>query len=277
MKKHLSSTLHAIRWHIGRIGTAATVKLWLGFLARKACRKLGGRLPAIPLRPSSYSHPIYLRLGASDSEVFHQVFILGEYDAVFRLEDPKLIIDCGANVGYTSVCFLNHFPSVRVLAIEPDPSGAELCRRNLKPYGERARLLQAAVWSEPASLVLQPHPLGHCGFEYGMQVRAPAKGEPGTTAALDVRSLIAMSGNASVDLLKVDIEGSEAVLFARNCESWLPNIRNIVIELHNARSREAFAGALRDYEFDSSACGELTFCWNLRQKPGCEPRADRLG
>jgi FkbM family methyltransferase len=269
----LRPTLRVFRWHAKSIGIAATAKLWLAFLARRACRKVHVRLPAVALRPSGYSHPIYLRPGASDSLVFHQVFIMGEYDRVFRLENPKLIIDLGANVGYTSVRFLNHFPDVRVLAVEPDPSNADLCRRNLKPYGERVRLLQAAIWSEPAYLVVQPHPLGCYGFEYGTRVRTPAEGERGTTAAMDIAGLIAISGNASVDLLKVDIEGSEAELFARNCASWLPNVRNLVIELHNKRSREVFAEALRNYEFELLSCGELTFCWNLRRKLKSAARA----
>lgn len=49
--------------------------------------------------------------------------------------------------------------------------------------------------------------------------------------AYDINSLIALADSREVDLLKIDIETSEPELFSRNTDAWMPNTRNICIEL----------------------------------------------
>lgn len=68
---------------------------------------------------------------------------------------------------------------------------------------------------------------------------------PAQVEALDVRSLIDMSGIERVDLLKVDIERGELAVFGESAESWIPKVRNICIELHGKDCEEAFFHALR--------------------------------
>ena len=42
--------------------------------------------------------------------------------------EPRFILDCGANVGYTSAYLLTRFPTAFLIAIEPDPGNAEILR-----------------------------------------------------------------------------------------------------------------------------------------------------
>jgi hypothetical protein len=76
-----------------------------------------------------------------------------------------------------------------------------------------------------------------------------------------------MTGEAQVDILKVDIERSELHLFCSNSSSWLPKVRNICIELHGADCTEVFIDSLRAFDYDLENTGELTVCRNLRLKP----------
>jgi hypothetical protein len=59
-------------------------------------------------------------------------------------------------------------------------------------------------------------------------------------------SLIEMGGS-SVDLLKLDAEGSESENFALNSASWLSAIRNVAVELHGQDCSESFVGVLSPY------------------------------
>jgi hypothetical protein len=74
----------------------------------------------------------------------------------------------------------------------------------------------------------------------------------------DIGTLFASSGADRIDLLKLDVEGSEAEIFRRR-EAWLDKVDTIAIELHDEECRKSFFGALSSTEFDFVQQGELTF------------------
>lgn len=51
-----------------------------------------------------------------------------------------------------------------------------------------------------------------------------------------------------IDLLKIDIEGHEDVLF-KNISTWIDMVENIIIELHDTLSFEEFEKILQPYRF----------------------------
>ena len=188
------------------------------------------------LHSQHLTHPVWCRPGTTDAHVFHQIFVLREYSCVDDLVDPQLILDCGANVGYSSAYFLSRFPRVEVVAIEPDSGNCELLERNLRPYGRRVRIVQSAVWSHPADLIIEAAD----GQEWGGQVRECRPGETPSLVATDIPTLLAGTGRDRLDLLKMDVEGAEEVIFAPGCESWLARTENIVVELHGPARVAAF-------------------------------------
>src|SRR5262245_452689 len=76
------------------------------------------------LTTKTAAFPLWCRPGTSDETVFWQVFVDLQYAALVPRAAPRLILDCGANVGYTASYFLTRFPSARVFAVEPDPGNA---------------------------------------------------------------------------------------------------------------------------------------------------------
>ncbi len=78
-------------------------------------------------------------------------------------------------------------------------------------------------------------------------------------------SLLRLTPDGRVDLLKIDIEGAEVELFRDGSTAWLAQVRNIVIELHGGECELAFFRALAPYRYELSRSGELTFCRNIRQ------------
>ena len=133
------------------------------------------------------------------------------------------------------------------------------CSRNLLPYGDRARVHQAAVWAADTNLVLDHVYAGH---EWAVKVRLAQPGEAASAQGLSIPSLTP----GEIDILKIDVEGSEVELFGDTAETWLPRVRNIAIELHGKTCRDVFFARMSGYSYDPSEAGELTVCRNIRPR-----------
>jgi hypothetical protein len=113
---------------------------------------------AIRLCVDGVLHPLKARGYSSDLSVFAGVFVRRAYSCLDYVSEPALIFDCGANVGYSSAYFLSRFPKAQVIAIEPEATNCALLRENLAPYGQRARVIQAGVWSHSTKLTVVETP-----------------------------------------------------------------------------------------------------------------------
>lgn len=222
--------------------------------------------PSLKIKPHRAKYPVIARLsGSSDIAVFRQIFQVDEYACIRDIPSPYLILDLGANVGYSSAYLLSCFPTATVVAVEPDPDNFEICRNNLAPYGDRAQLVHGAVWYKRCRLAVVRG--FNNGCEWATQVRESEGSEDeATIEGWDVPGLLQLAGGKQIDLLKVDIERSELGVFGANSSWWLPKVRNICIELHGADCREVFLRALEDFEYAIGSSGELTICRNLRRK-----------
>ena len=213
-------------------------------------------------------HRLFVRRGSSDLDVFDQIFIQNEYGCLDDLTDVRLVIDCGANVGYSSAYFLSRHPKSRIVAVEPDPENFAMLRRNLAPYGSRANSIQAAVWSHPTRLALSESRYRD-GREWTRQVRVAEPSDKTHIEGVDIGTLLASSGHDRISILKVDVEGAEAVIFSENYRSWLDKVDVIAIELHDdsvfGNGKEVFFTAIEGRGFRVSRRGELTVC---RKGPG---------
>jgi FkbM family methyltransferase len=243
--------------HVAVLGTTGALVGWArGWWPRRDVSKL------LPLRTPLAEFELSARPGASDVEVFHQVFVEREYSALDDLADVKLVIDCGANVGYSSAYFLSRFPKCRLIAVEPEPGNCAILRKNLAPYGDRVQVIQAGIWPKPAHLAIA---WGYRdGRDWAVQVRECGPGEKSDLIGIDVASLIDESGFDRVSLLKMDIEGAEALLFAEGQTDWLDRVDALAIELHDdsafGPATELFERAMAGRPFAIATQGEVTFC-----------------
>jgi FkbM family methyltransferase len=215
----------------------------------------------IEVKPRGLLHPLAVRMkGSSDEFVFDEIFVRHEYRPICEhLRHHQVILDLGANVGYASAFFASRFPDARIIAVEPDPANFELCRQNLEPYGKRIMILQGAVWSSCSKLALS-HELGN---GWATQVAAAENDTRSDVEGWDLPALLDMCRIETVDLLKIDIEGSEAEVFCANSARWLSRVRNICIELHDARCRETFFRALDGFDYELLEHRESTMCLNM--------------
>lgn len=206
------------------------------------------------LHTNQLAYPVKCRYGSSDFRVFRQIFLADQYRPVQLSKDIKLVVDCGAYIGYSTAYFLTKCPDAHVIAIEPDGRNFELLRQNLEAYAGRITLFHAAIWSHQTRLKVIRNDYG----EWSTQVVECKENEQGDLDALDIPALLGACGYSTIDAMKIDIEGAEGVLFSRNYEAWIDRVNTFVIELHSDCNKEIFLRALNGRGFDISTSGELT-------------------
>lgn len=255
----LSERMHYFARSVRAAGWTPTIRYNLDRLRGSLGKPSRG---VLRLQPKGVRYPFTIRAGeSSDIAVFRQIFLEEQY----RMSNPpsavRSILDVGANIGLASISFLNRFPEARVLAVEPDPGNYRICLENLAPYGARARVLLGALWPRCTRLALSR---GGDQREWATTVAEPEDAGEVTVQSWDMPTLLAMAGFETVDLLKIDIEGSERDLFEEPCEPWLARVRNVCIELHGKQSEEAFYRAMSAFAWEAELKGEVVACRNIR-------------
>lgn len=259
--------LSAARWHAadwiaragedsGTLGVPAAVTLAATHCATRAGGAAPDHRPLYPLAVRGYRHPLYYREGSSDPDVIRQVFGKLEYAAVADA-DLRTVLDLGANIGCAASFMLHRCPAARVVVVEPDADNLRVCRRTLAPFADRVTFVHAGVWPTRADLVVDRGRFGD-GREWSFQVRPARPGERAGVRGLTVPDLLEIGGFDTVDLLKIDIEGTEQILFGPGSDGWLARTRTLAVELHGPGCERAAAAAVGRFPHAVGRSGELT-------------------
>jgi FkbM family methyltransferase len=210
--------IRKIAKYINRFGLFNGVNLYLKIKFKKT-KKV--KIPKV-------KYPFLLRVGSSDIPTFDQVFLNEEYEMKLPFV-PKTIIDAGANIGLASIYFISSYPEAQIVAIEPDDENYEVLCNNIKPY-ENINSIKAGLWYKTAELeISDKYKMG----KWAMVVEEKKENLTGGINTITITEIMQKVGWETVDLLKIDIEGSERFLFKENYLSWLPKCKVIVIELHD--------------------------------------------
>jgi FkbM family methyltransferase len=199
-------------------------------------------------------HPIYLRLGTSDRKVFNNIFVYGEYDAVELGFSPNNFLDGGGNIGLAAVYFANRYPQMQILSVEPESENFKILLQNTAPYAT-IKTVKAGLWSRPTHLEIRDTG----GGEWGFTVEETDTQTPGSVRAESIGDLMEQNAGKPFDVVKLDIEGSEAEVFRANTEQWLPKVRALIVELHEwmkPGSSASFIAATSVYNYRKTVAGE---------------------
>jgi FkbM family methyltransferase len=189
-----------------------------------ALRRLRGGEPGSPpvsCRLRTLAHPILLRPGSEDAATVTNTVVRGEWGAFSAPAAPRWMIDAGAYIGDTTAYFLSRFPTLRALALEPNPASYALALENLRPYGERAVVLNAGLWGTEGS--------AHVAGEFTHAAIGPTGIEIRT---VDVPALLRQFSIDHVDILKMDVEGAECSILSADPGAWLPKVSLLLLEIH---------------------------------------------
>lgn len=212
-----------------------------------------------------------------------------------ELPEGSVVIDAGANIGLFTLFTLQTCPTATVYAIEPAPSTFEILRQNTAALPS-VKALQCGVGAEAGEMEFTFFPNLTCGSGFydpdqmrrikGIR-RSLILADPKRAKELDnpigeeliayvvdrnlerevvripVRPLSAIldeMGGGRVDLLKLDVEGSElAALRGIRPAQW-PNIRQAVVEVHDTERHGAeLVRILRDEGFEAEIVAEKLF------------------
>jgi FkbM family methyltransferase len=180
----------------------------------------------------------YLRKQGSDLQVAHQIFFLKEYLPVLNFMISKgfkvdTFLDLGANIGLTSLFVHNLFPEIKIAAVEPDEGNYQMLLRNFK----QAKLVHPitfnrAIWSEETILKLSRNFAD--GQDWAINVVTEDSSSQDEVETITMQSLLTTLGWEHIDLLKVDIEGAEGVLFDADLNDlgFLQRVSVVAMELH---------------------------------------------
>jgi FkbM family methyltransferase len=141
------------------------------------------------------------------------------------------ILDCGANIGLSSIWLALNYPGAAIEAYEADPSIHATLVRNLASLGleHRVHAHNQAIWTHNNGIPF------FCEGGASGRAAETAK-ESGTLAASQLVPSVTLAellaSHAKVDLLKIDIEGAENHILCDPAMD-LRRVDNLFLEYHS--------------------------------------------
>jgi FkbM family methyltransferase len=159
----------------------------------------------------------------------HEVFLVEVYKKPVQVPEisPQLIIDIGANVGYSVVYFADKYPHANIIAFEPHPAHFVSLEQHLKINGlsDRVRVEKIAVSNCNTEMFLT---------DLGCRSTLVEDGDS-DCLSVKVCDFFTWIGTQKVDLLKMDIEGGEYAIL-NDARFTTVDIPTIVMEWHNTET-----------------------------------------
>ena len=174
---------------------------------------------------------LHLRASSTDVDVYLQIFKRHFLKLLYPLIDSDVkieyVLDGGANCGMTTVLLASLFPSATIVSVEPDPINFQMLKKNAG-HLKNVHLVQAGLWDLTGKIALK----GSHG-QWGRVFKRVEDDEDGMQA-YSVADILERFDIPHFDLVKMDIEGSEAVVLGGEGDvSWLEDVKVFFAEVHD--------------------------------------------
>jgi FkbM family methyltransferase len=210
---------------------------------------------------------------SSDLDVFAQIFNCLEYKplvetfkANFIYPKELRIIDAGSNIGLTTLYLSRFFDDATFVCIEPNEYNFDVLSFNLETNSiQNVQKVKGGVWSKNTSLKL----ISDFRDKSDWCFRVEETDEKTDLEAFSIPYLVKNNNWNTIDILKIDIEGSEKEIFTNPTSeiSFLAITKCIAIEIHDEFDcREAIYVILKQFNFEIFNTGELTIGVNMNLK-----------
>ncbi|AZB24455.1 FkbM family methyltransferase [Chryseobacterium bernardetii] len=188
--------------------------------------------------------PVHIRTYSGDFDIFYEVFWKKTYNipAGLFLSDPQIIMDLGANVGLTSVFFALQYPKAKIYALEAEAENYESLKKNVS-FSNNIISEHAAIDTKDGVVFLSSPDLS-----YNFKISDQIEENSNSVKAYSMQTYMNGLGIDHIDLLKIDIEGLEQLLLKNN-NTWLKNVDNIIIELHDPYTIDQLRNDLLPFKF----------------------------
>lgn len=176
-----------------------------------------------------------------DSHTADQIFTYEEYDLKFLkryyelyglykkniLKSKKpLIIDGGANIGFSASYFAKLFYDSEIVAVEPEVKNFSMMKRNCAKLNN-INFLNKALGSNCGFVEIENIEADHNAFRTTKIYR-----QSNSIEMITVDNILNDYSNFFPFIIKIDIEGFEDDLFSKNV-SWVDKFPIIIIETHD--------------------------------------------
>lgn len=168
-------------------------------------------------KPTRFSAPFWL-LHSLDEIFVDEVYCFQSSNEAVE------IIDCGANIGLSSIYLKKIFPKANITAIEPDKRVFEQLQYNINVRNlSNVNLVNAAAWidNQPLSFV----------SDGGLGGKLSGENSENTTTVKAIRLKDLLLEKKNIFFLKMDIEGAEYEVL-KDIQSELQSVENLFIEFH---------------------------------------------
>ena len=160
---------------------------------------------------------------SNPSEFLHtlrEIFVHEIYKASYPA--GSYIIDCGANIGLSSIYFKQQCPDAEIIAFEPDSKNYELLTKNIASLNlANITPRKEAIWIEDTEIDFSDD--GTMGSK--IELNSEKKSHP--VKAVRLRDFL----HKKVNFLKLDIEGAEYRVL-RDIAPELQKVENLFLEYH---------------------------------------------
>ncbi len=146
--------------------------------------------------------PFAYRQVNEDLALMRIIFQNEEYLLPLQNFQPRLILDCGANIGCSAVYFNIKYPHAKIYAVEPQEDNFALLNYNAFPR-KNIHAIKSAVWDKETFIRVEDR-----GFE-------TTEDDPEAFKTVTISKILSESGFDEIDLLKIDIEGAEKEVSVR--------------------------------------------------------------
>jgi FkbM family methyltransferase len=183
----------------------------------------------------TYPYVLHLRSGErirleelTDLKTFWQVFLR----RVYRVKaTDRVILDLGANIGIFTLYAARQAPEATILSLEPFPATYDRLLANIRNHKLESRVIcvKQALTGSPGTRIMHDGMLPSQRRSLAPSASA-AHGE--LVLGKTLRETIEGNNFARIDLLKMDIEGSENETLLATGPPVLARIRRIALEYH---------------------------------------------
>jgi len=147
------------------------------------------------------------------------------YNSIVKSGKTPLIIDCGSNIGLSTIYFAELFPEAKIVSIEPEINNFNLMKKNCNKL-KNVIFLNAAIGSEKGFVSIANSHGDNNSFRTVISKKL-------NSIELVLLNDIFIQNHTDVPfIVKIDIEGFENNLFEKNT-SWVKKTPLIIIEPHD--------------------------------------------
>ncbi|MEO5781827.1 MAG: FkbM family methyltransferase [Ginsengibacter sp.] len=217
--------------------------------------KMNDRPVKYALRFGNKKRIVFLRTYCGDLDIFYEIFFEKAYAYPFS-NHPLFIMDIGANIGLASLYFLNRFPDCKIISLEPDPANVAVFKKNLSfEINEQKIFITEAALSNTDGYMFISKPF----LKYNPKILEDQNSdeEKIEVKVISMNSFLEKCSVDRIDIVKMDIEGSELQLFSSDT-AWLTMVREIIMEVHSLTAYEVCNKAL-DNNFKINGSFDTSF------------------